>query len=94
MWSSFDGVTWSIVAETTSIGQQSLVSIAFDSQMYLYMFGGQTNLPINYQLVYYGARSTAPLSISAPTSDAAPAATASALVALVAFTLALTALAL
>ena len=71
VWTSTDGVNWSIVAEMTSIGVQSLNYIIFDSSNYLYMFGGQTNPP-QYANVYICARSTAPLllSSSTPTSFA------------------------
>ena len=94
MWSSPDGVTWSLVAELTSLGPQSLNELAFDSQNYLYMFGGQTNPPA-YTLVYFGARSTTPLTATiAPTSAAPPAADSALPLALLPLLLSLAVLAL
>ena len=68
VWTSTDGVSWYIVADMTSLGEQSLNSLIFDGNNFLYFFGGQANPP-QYTTVYIGARSTMPLI----TSGVAPA---------------------
>jgi len=55
-WSSVDyGVTWQLLALTTTIGNYSQCAMTFDSAGYLYVFGGQT---LGYNWIDISVRST------------------------------------
>ena len=62
LWSSVDdGVTWTLIAAQTSIGNYSFTSMVFDSRYFLYLFGGQNGAPNTYNWTSISARSTVPI---------------------------------
>jgi hypothetical protein len=62
LWSSVDdGQTWTLVSAQTSIGNFTYTTLIFDSQFYLYLFGGQNGVGSQYNWAEVSVRSTQPI---------------------------------
>jgi len=74
LWSSTnDGTSWTLVASSTSIGSYCYTAMVFDNSGYLYLIGGQSQLPGNqYDWLAVSVRSINPAApaVSSQTSHA------------------------